>query len=180
MDNVMDAKDKEHLSVLREKSAKEHEALIRDPKDTEREASLGDRLAEKITGAIATWKFIMIQTGIIIGWTGYNIFIRKSAFDPYPFILLNLFLSFQSAYTAPAIMMNQKRQAKNDQIRNEMESDVNVKADLELTLLHEKIHELTSEDIAELKTRMAQMQALLEKLTARNAGASQDPVSHKE
>lgn len=172
MDKIMDAKDQEHLSELREKSSKEHEALIRDPKDTEREATFGDHLAEKITGAIATWKFILIQTGIIIGWTGYNVFIKRSAFDPYPFILLNLFLSFQSAYTAPAIMMNQKRQAKNDQVRNEMESDVNVKADLELTQLHEKIDELTSEDIAELKTHMAQMHALLEKLTAQKGQVS--------
>jgi uncharacterized membrane protein len=172
MGNMMDAKDKEHLHALRKKSAKEHEALIRDPKETEGEATFGDRLAEKITGAIATWKFIMIQTGIIVGWTGYNVLIKKSAFDPFPFILLNLFLSFQSAYTAPAIMMNQKRQAKNDQRRNEMESDVNVKADLELTQLHEKMDELTSEDIAELKKQMMKMNALLEKLAAQSGKAS--------
>jgi uncharacterized membrane protein len=123
-------------------------------------------MAEKITGAIATWKFIMIQTGIIIGWTGYNVLIKKSAFDPFPFILLNLFLSFQSAYTAPAIMMNQKRQAKNDQIRNEMESDVNVKADLEICRLQEKIDDISKEDLSELKKQVKSMNNLLEKLTA--------------
>ena len=108
----------------------------------------------------------MIQTGIIVGWTGYNILVKKSAFDPFPFILLNLILSFQSAYTAPAIVMNQKRQAKNDQIRNEMESDVNVKADLEITRLQEKINQISKEDLAELKKQITTMNNLLEKLTA--------------
>ncbi|MFD3232246.1 DUF1003 domain-containing protein [Rahnella aceris] len=167
MEKMMDAKQKQHLSELREKSAQEHEALIRDPKNSETKASFGDRMAEKITGAIATWKFIMIQTAIIVGWTGYNVLIKKSAFDPFPFILLNLFLSFQSAYTAPAIMMNQKRQAKNDQIRNEMESDINVKADLEISRLQEKIDEISQEDLAELKKQVNTMNSLLEKLTAR-------------
>jgi uncharacterized membrane protein len=166
MEKMMDAKQNKHLSELREKSAQEHEALIRDPKDTQTEASFGERMAGKITDAIATWKFIMIQTGIIVGWTGYNVLIKKSTFDPFPFILLNLFLSFQSAYTAPAIMMNQKRQAKNDQIRKEMESDVNVKADLEISRLQEKINEISKEDLAELKKQVNTMNSLLEKLAA--------------
>lgn len=160
----MSTNDRKNLSILREKIPEAHEALIRDPKYTENETSFGDRLAERITSAIATWKFIIFQTGIIIGWTSYNIIIKKSAFDPFPFILLNLFLSFQSAYTAPAIMMNQKRQARNDQIRNEMESDVNVKADLEITRLHEKIDEISSDDLAELKNQIANINNLLERL----------------
>ncbi|EEZ4447096.1 DUF1003 domain-containing protein [Escherichia coli] len=60
-----------------------------------------------------------------------NLLVRKSSFDPFLLILLNLFLSFQSAYTAPAIMMSQKRQVRNDQLRNEMESNIDVKANLE-------------------------------------------------
>lgn len=162
----MDTKDEAHLEKLRSKSTEEHDILIKDPDENKTEASFGEHLAEKITGAIATWKFIMIQTGIIIGWTSYNVFIKKSAFDPYPFILLNLFLSFQSAYTAPAIMMNQKRQAKNDQIRNEMESDINVKADLELCQLTDKVEEISKKDITELKGQIANMTAMLEKITA--------------
>ena len=80
MEKMMLAKQKEHLSELRAKSAEEHEALIRDPKDSETEASFGGRLAEKITGAIATWKFIMVQTGIIVGWTAYNILVKTVHF----------------------------------------------------------------------------------------------------
>ncbi|MBU9824224.1 DUF1003 domain-containing protein [Rahnella perminowiae] len=143
MAEIMDPKDREHLQQLRKKSQEEHATLINDPEECRKPGNFGEKLAERITGAIATWKFILIQTGIILGWTSYNVFIKKSAFDPYPFILLNLFLSFQSAYTAPAIMMNQKRQEKNDQIRKEIESDVNVKADLEIAQLHDKIEHLT-------------------------------------
>ncbi|MFD3249021.1 DUF1003 domain-containing protein [Rahnella aquatilis] len=62
-----------------------------------------------------------MRTGIIFDLTSYKFFIKKSAFDPCLFILLNLFLSFQSTYTAPTIMMNQKRQKKNDHIRREID-----------------------------------------------------------
>jgi len=65
-------------------------------------------------------------------------------------------------------MMNQKRQARNDQLRNEMESDVNVKADLEITQLHDKIDKISSRDIADLKKQIGQMNCLLEKLTAQH------------
>jgi uncharacterized membrane protein len=169
MTTKMDATQREHLTQLREKSADEHDALIRDPKDSETEATFGDQLAGKITSAIATWKFILIQTGIIIAWTAYNMVTKKSGFDPYPFILLNLFLSFQSAYTAPAIMMSQKRQARNDQIRNEMESDINVKADLELSRLQEKIDHISEKDLAEIKGKISELTLLVERLTSQEA-----------
>ncbi|MEG3133049.1 DUF1003 domain-containing protein [Rouxiella sp. T17] len=178
MAHLLDDKDKEHLSVLRGKSTEEHELLIRDPKDSESKSTFGDRLAEKITGGIATWKFILAQTGMIAGWTGYNILIKKAAFDPFPFILLNLFLSFQSAYTAPAIMMNQKRQAKNDQIRNEMESDINVKADLEISQLNEKMDKIVSIDMYELKQQIIKMNGLLNTLTSQNSKRQSDKESN--
>lgn len=167
MISKMDKTQKKNLALLRKKSAEEHDALIRDPEETQTEATYGDRLAARITNAIATWKFIIIQTGIIIGWTSYNLVLKKSAFDPFPFILLNLFLSFQSAYTAPAIMMNQKRQARNDQIRNEMESDINVKADLELTRLHEKMDKLTGEQLTEIHQKINELSLLLQQLTGK-------------
>ena len=166
MEKMMDSKDEEHLETLREKSQETHATLMADPEEAETEATYGEVLAEKITSAIATWKFIIVQTSLILLWTGYNIVIRKAAFDPYPFILLNLFLSFQSAYTAPAIMMNQKRQAKNDQIRNEMESDINVKADLEITALHDKVDNITKNEIADLKQKIEHLTSLLENSAA--------------
>lgn len=165
MSHKMGQTEKHHLSQLRQKSASEHDALIKTPQETQTPATRGDRLAAIITGAIATWKFILIQTGIIIFWTSYNLLIKKSAFDPFPFILLNLFLSFQSAYTAPAIMMNQKRQAKNDEIRNEMESDINVKVDLELVELAEKIEDFRKQDLAEIKQQLKELTLMVERLS---------------
>lgn len=185
MSRKMNSTQQANLARLRKKSPEEHDALIRDPQETETEASFGDRLAAKITNAIATWKFILIQTGIIVGWTMYNLIVKKSAFDPFPFILLNLFLSFQSAYTAPAIMMSQKRQARNDQIRNEMESDINVKADLELMRLQEKIDKLAGEHMTEINHKLAELSRLVEQMAGnadepRKDAVSTRTVSHRE
>jgi uncharacterized membrane protein len=160
---MMDSTSKKQLSQLRAQSKHEHETLLADPKDVAIEATFGQRMADTITGAIATWTFILIQTAIIIGWTVYNVVIKKAGFDPYPFVLLNLFLSFQAAYTAPAIMMSQKRQNINDRNRAEIESNVNVKADLEITALHEKIDTLKEKELAELRHNVEQ---ILEKLNS--------------
>ncbi|MBF7993500.1 DUF1003 domain-containing protein [Rahnella laticis] len=153
----MDTKSRRQLTELRKQSKKEHEELLADPADCEQETTFGQRMADAITGGIATWTFILIQTAIIVGWTTYNILIKKSGFDPYPFVLLNLFLSFQAAYTAPAIMMSQKRQNINDSRRAEMESNVNVKTDLELYALHEKIDDMRDKEIAELKNSVREL-----------------------
>lgn len=147
----MDTQSRRQLIELRRQSKHQHEELLADPADCEQEKTFGQRMADVITGAIATWTFILVQSAIIILWTAYNVLSRKSGFDPYPFVLLNLFLSFQAAYTAPAIMMSQKRQNINDSRRAEMESNVNVKTDLELYALNEKIDALKDKEIAELK-----------------------------
>ncbi|RKQ38601.1 DUF1003 domain-containing protein, partial [Enterobacter sp. R1(2018)] len=104
--------------------------------------------------------------------TTYNLLSRKSGFDPYPFVLLNLFLSFQAAYTAPAIMMSQKRQNINDSRRTEMESNVNVKTDLELYALHEKIDAIKDKDIAELKNCVNELLEELRKVRPPTANSA--------
>jgi uncharacterized membrane protein len=159
----MDINSRRQLTELRRQSKREHEELLADPADCEPETTFGQRMADVITGAIATWTFILAQTAIIILWTGYNLLIKKTGFDPYPFVLLNLFLSFQAAYTAPAIMMSQKRQNINDSRRAEMESNVNVKTDLELYALHEKIDAMKDKDIAELKNTVNELLEELKK-----------------
>lgn len=153
----MDTKSRKQLSELRKLSKEERKELLKDPGECEPEATFGEHLADVITGGIATWTFILIQSTIIIAWTTYNLLFKKSGFDPYPFVLLNLFLSFQAAYTAPAIMMSQKRQNINDSRRNEIESNINVKTDLELYQLHEKIDSIKDKDITEIKTIMKEL-----------------------
>ncbi|WP_431223347.1 DUF1003 domain-containing protein [Serratia sp. L9] len=163
---TMDKKSRAQLSQLRRKSKEEHEELLADPGECEQEATFGEHLADVITSKIATWTFILIQSAIIIVWTSYNLIFKKSGFDPYPFVLLNLFLSFQAAYTAPAIMMSQKRQSINDSRRNEIDSNINVKTDLELYSLHEKIDNINNKGNEEIKLALKEIIDEIRKMQA--------------
>ena len=79
--------------------------------------SAGDRLADKVTNIMGSWRFIVIQTVVILTWAGINLIAYFLHWDPYPFILLNLLFSVQSAYAAPIIMMAQNRQGARDRIQ---------------------------------------------------------------
>lgn len=158
----MDAKSKKQLEELRASSRSEHATLLMPSSDAIAPRTLGQRMADTITAVIGTWTFIIIQTIIIIGWTGYNLLMGKSGFDPYPFILLNLFLSFQAAYTAPAIMMSQKREGEVDHYRAEIASNVNVKSNLEMYAQHDKIDYLEGDIVTSIKEQLADISRQLE------------------
>ncbi len=112
--------------------------------------SLGQRLADGVATAVGSWRFIVIQSALLAVWIAANAMIGSGAWDPYPFILLNLLLSFQAAYTAPVIMMSQNRQSDVDRIVQRRDYDINTKAELEIELLHEKIDLLREQEIAQL------------------------------
>jgi uncharacterized membrane protein len=95
-------------------------------------ATRGQRLADRVAATIGSWRFIIIQSTAIVIWMTGNVLSGKVAWDPYPFILLNLLLSFQAAYTAPAIMMSQNRQSELDRRHAESDYEINVKAELEI------------------------------------------------
>jgi uncharacterized membrane protein len=100
----------------------------------------GQKLADKIATFGGSWTFILIFFIIIILWIGMNVWILATkSFDPYPFILLNLILSCVAAIQAPIIMMSQNRKEHKDRIRSENDYKVNLKAELEIKLLSEKI-----------------------------------------
>ncbi|MEO7108185.1 MAG: DUF1003 domain-containing protein [Rhodoferax sp.] len=110
------------------------------PEHAERAApTRGQKLADGVAATIGSWRFIIFQSSAIVLWIGGNVWFGSGAWDPYPFILLNLLLSFQAAYTAPAIMMSQNRQSEMDRRHAEFDYEINVKAELEIELLHEKI-----------------------------------------
>jgi uncharacterized membrane protein len=113
------------------------------------ELTLGQKISDRVAKAVGSWKFIIGQTICIIGWISFNS-INNNQWDPYPFILLNLFLSFQAAYTAPAIMMSQNRQADIDRQQANNDFEVNVKAELEIELLHQKIDMMKEKELAML------------------------------
>jgi uncharacterized membrane protein len=125
--------------------------------------TLGQRIADKVAATMGSWNFIIIQSMLLAVWIVLNVtaFIQK--WDPYPFILLNLALSFQAAYAAPFIMMAQNRQQDID--RKEAESDykINIKAELEIELLHQKIDELREKEVMALTQALAKLTELLGK-----------------
>lgn len=111
---------------------------------------LGNRVADLVAAVVGSWRFILIQSGLLLAWLAGNALSGRDAWDPYPFILLNLLLSFQAAYTAPIIMMSQNRQAEIDRERAENDYKINIKAELEIELLHQKIDLLREQEILAL------------------------------
>lgn len=126
---------------------------------------LGDRVSDTVAASVGSWRFIIIQSSILALWILANVLAWVHAWDPYPFILLNLVLSFQAAYTAPIIMMSQNRQADIDRRKAEQDYHVNLKAELEIELLHQKLDLLREQEIARLTT-------LVEELIAERRPAS--------
>ena len=112
--------------------------------------SLGQRMADGIAAGMGSWRFIIIQSLILIFWVAANVIGFMMKWDPYPFILLNLALSFQAAYAAPIIMMSQNRQSDIDRRKAENDYNVNIKAELEIELLHQKIDELRAKEMLAL------------------------------
>src|SRR5712672_2210528 len=103
----------------------------------EKEMTFGERIADSVAGFGGSWTFILTFLSVLVIYTAANIILRESAWDPYPFILLNLFLSMLAAIQAPVIMMSQNRQDTKDRLRSELDFDVNLKAEVEITeLLH--------------------------------------------
>lgn len=108
----------------------------------EEEATFGERIADLVARFGGSWAFIISFFVILVSYTSYNQLLGKSAWDPYPFILLNLFLSMLAAIQAPVIMMSQNRQDTKDRLRSELDFDVNRRAESEIQGLSRKLHAL--------------------------------------
>jgi CRP/FNR family transcriptional regulator, cyclic AMP receptor protein len=109
----------------------------------EEESTLGERIADTVAGFGGSWTFILIFLSALVIYTSANIMLRQKSWDPYPFILLNLFLSMLAAIQAPVIMMSQNRQDKKDRVRGELDYDVNRRAESEIQGLAHKLNLLT-------------------------------------
>ena len=94
--------------------------------------TLGQYAADKVATVMGSWKFLIIQSIILTGWVILNLTAYINHWDPYPFILMNLVLSLQAAYTAPVIMMSQNRQAERDRVEAHNDYQVNIKAEEEV------------------------------------------------
>ncbi|MCB1538495.1 MAG: DUF1003 domain-containing protein [Rhodospirillales bacterium] len=149
------SEDRKILRVLRHKDpAKRHV-----PRSGH---TLGERVSDVVAATVGSWRFIIIQSVLLVFWLILNVTGWMKAWDPYPFILLNLMLSFQAAYTAPIIMMSQNRQADIDRRKAEKDYDVNLKAELEIELLHQKIDLMREQEIMKLTQMIEALTARLE------------------
>jgi uncharacterized membrane protein len=123
--------------------------------------TIGQKIADQVASTMGSWKFIIIQTTILLFWIVLNVTAYVQRWDPYPFILLNLALSFQAAYAAPFIMMSQNRQQDIDRKQAENDYQINIKAELEIELLHQKIDELREKEVQSLTQAISQLTDLL-------------------
>jgi len=108
----------------------------------EAEATFGERIADAVAGFGGSWTFIITFLLGLVFYTAVNVVLKRSAWDPYPFILLNLFLSMLAALQAPVIMMSQNRQDTKDRLRGELDYEVNRRAEFEIRELAQKINRL--------------------------------------
>ena len=123
----------------------------------EKEATLGERIADAVARFGGSWSFIIAFLVALIVYAGINVTLRNEAWDPYPFILLNLFLSMLAAIQAPVIMMSQNRQDTKDRLRGELDFDVNRRAESEIQGLARKLNLLDEkiDDVGNILRRMA-------------------------
>ncbi len=140
------------------------ETVARDSHQEEREhATAGQRAADRIAAFGGSWAFMGLFVTVLIAWMLYNSE-ASQVFDPYPFILLNLVLSCIAAAQAPVILMSQNRQAEKDRLHAKLDYEVNLKAEVEILALHEKLDELRDRAWRELLDMQQRQLALLEKL----------------
>jgi uncharacterized membrane protein len=145
---------------------------LRVPEKSADGLTLGQQVADVVAAGMGSWRFIIIQSALLLAWIALNVTAYVRQWDPYPFILLNLALSFQAAYAAPFIMMSQNRQQDIDRKKAENDYQINIKAELEIELLHQKIDELREKEVMFLTQSVRDLTALLqEQEKAHRAGA---------
>jgi len=127
----------------------------------ESQLTFGQRAADYIARTMGSWSFIIAQTLLLALWIVLNVTAWVSHWDPYPFILMNLVLSTQAAFTAPVIMMSQNRQAEHDRVEARIDFDVNLRAEAEVRMMIRQLQIQTKtlnalrEEVADLKGRLS-------------------------
>ena len=152
----------DEAELLRQLRAARRKQRIHGGPRSEISLTPGQRIADTVAATMGSWRFIIIQTTLLVFWIGLNVTAYVQRWDPYPFILLNLALSFQAAYAAPFIMMSQNRQQDVDRKEAAADYQINIKAELEIELLHQKLDELRENEVLSLTAAVKSLSALLE------------------
>ena len=130
--------------------------------------TFGDRLADTIARIGGSWSFILTFIAFLIVWTSANVWLlSRDAFDPYPFIFLNLVLSMVAALQAPVIMMAQNRQTERDRIDAAHDYEINLKAEIEIMALHEKLDELRHSQIIGMRDEIVRLAEMFKRIDER-------------
>ena len=148
--------DLAQLAQLRLKQPARTAALAR--------SSRGDRIADVVTETVGSWRFIIIQSCLLAVWIVLNVTPWIVHWDPYPFILLNLALSFQAAYATPFILMSQNRQSIIDRSKAQQDLDCDMKSEMEIELLHLKLDSLREREIADLQLSIQRQFEVIQRL----------------
>ncbi|MFV3384627.1 DUF1003 domain-containing protein [Pseudomonas sp. NY15364] len=137
--------------------------IARDAADaSDEESSFGERLSDKVAAVGGSWTFIICFSLTMLGWMLINTDVLSHfgmAFDPYPYIFLNLMLSTLAAIQAPIIMMSQNRQAAKDRLAARLDFEVNLRAELEIMRLHEKVDQKIQQRLDEILARLPEKRA---------------------
>lgn len=122
------------------------------------EMSFGQKLADSVATGMGSWRFIIIQTGIVIAWMGLNVVAYVDHWDPYPYILLNLLFSTQAAYAAPIIMMAQNRQGERDRAQADEDFRTNVEAKKEIEELQVILNKIELDKLDKIISMLEKME----------------------
>jgi len=136
----------------------------------EERLSFGDRLSDNIARIGGSWRFIIAFCFFLVVWALGNVWLSTRAFDPYPFIFLNLLLSMLAAIQAPIILMAQNRQSQHDRIAAGHDYEVNLKAEIDIMALHDKLDQMRNDQLVALLSRIEDLSEDIRRLE-RSPGA---------
>lgn len=168
-----DALDARSQNVLRQTAGRQHIAK-NTVQSQEAELTFGERAADAVASFGGSWTFIGLFALVLVVWVSLNAYLlakNGSSFDPYPYILLNLFLSMLAAIQAPIMLMSQNRLAQKDRYNAEHDYEVNLKAELEIMLLHKKVDALREQQWGELLAIQKEQIDLLSELVSQQKPA---------
>lgn len=155
-------------------------ALSRDTSAVfDEKATFGQRLADGVAAFGGSWTFLMSFGVVLAGWVGANLLLTQAAPDPYPFIFLNLLLSMLAAVQAPVIMMSQNRQAAKDRLVTSHDYECNLKAEIEIMALHDKVDQMRNDDLKQLIGKQQEQIELLTQLVKSHVGIAAGPGESK-
>lgn len=159
-------------------SSVERQPITRNTNDTLAERlSFGDRLADTVARFGGSWSFILGFLAFLLIWAITNAFLLgRDAFDPYPFIFLNLVLSMLAALQAPIIMMAQNRQAEHDRIDALHDYEVNLKAEIEIMALHDKLDQMRNDQLVAILARIEVLAESIQRLEGKPSATTQIPA----